>query len=84
MIQTDIAKTIGCTRANVSQCLRNAVKKVYTNIMKNEIADHPYEAFEVMSVMFDLKSQEDYNELYRLMPSDAKERIREYGQTKTL
>lgn len=75
MSQTEISKNIGCSRANVGQTLRRALKKMYYKTLKENLADTPYEAFEFIANSMNLQMQEDINELYKEMPIEIKKEI---------
>jgi len=75
MSQTEIAKELGCTRANVGQTLQRAIKKMYKEILEKQVADSSYEAFQAMSVMLNATDQKDVDELFNKMPTELQKDI---------
>lgn len=79
---SEIAKVLGISDAAVSTHLRRAIKKIYL-ILWNE-GNSPYETFilmsEILSVCFDC--QEEVNRFWALLPSIAKEMIRDEARQK--
>ncbi len=80
MIKTsaaEIARQEKCTRANISQKLKSALRKVYRNILEENLVEGPYEAFNYMVDFFNLQQQDDINEFYKTLPKKIKEEIKE-------
>jgi hypothetical protein len=77
MIASDIARNEGLTRAAISQRLKRALTKVYTNTLKHKIASGPFEAFETLIGMFDLTNESDSMEFFNAFPFNIQEQIKE-------
>lgn len=73
--QAEISRKLGCSRANVGQSLRRSIKKMYKNILKENLASSPFEAFEYLTGFLNLECEEDINEFFKTMPKNIKEEI---------
>lgn len=74
--QAEISRELNCTRANVGQSLRRSIQKMYKNILKENLANSPFEAFEYLTGFLNLHGEDDINEFYKTMPKDIQEEIR--------
>lgn len=76
MSAADIARELNCTRANANQTIKRALRKVYKGILKEKIADNPFDALQFMSDYLGMETQEDINELFKILPEDIKEKVK--------
>ena len=82
MSQAEISRELNCTRANVGQCLKRSINKMYKNIMKEKLAESPFEAFEYLTGFLDLTAEDDINEFFRTMPKELQEEIKNDAKTR--
>lgn len=79
--QAEIARQLNCTRANVGQMLKRSINKMYKNILKEKLANSPFEAFEYLTAILELEQEDDINEFYNTMPKKIQEEIKEDAKT---
>jgi len=80
--QSEIARNLNCTRANVGQSLKRIIFKMYKNILKERLAESPFEAFEYLTGFLNLHCEDDINEFFRTMPKKLQEEIKEDAKTR--
>jgi len=74
----EIADKLGTTDQNISTAIRNALGKLYTGIMKEKIAEHPFEAICTMMCVFklDTASKEELNSFIKMLPEDVQAKVK--------
>lgn len=80
--QAEISRELNCTRANVGQSLRRSIQKMYKNILKENLASSPFEAFEFLTGFLNLDGEEDINEFFKTLPKNIQEEVREDAKTR--
>lgn len=80
--QAEISRELNCTRANVGQSLRRSIQKIYKNILKENLANSPFEAFEFLTGFLNLYGEEDINEFFKTMPKNMQEEIKNDAKTR--
>lgn len=77
MTGSEIAREMDISRQAVSQSLKRAVMKVYTNLQEEGITDGPIETIMVMRQWFDIEDDDDLKEFYDIFPKKVREEIRQ-------
>lgn len=83
MSPAEIGRQMGTSRANAGQCLKNALRKVYRNILREKLASGPYEAFDYMTGYFELYQSDDIQEFFETLPKEIKEQIRKDAESQS-
>ena len=84
MSGSDIARDLGITRQAVSQTLKSGIRKVYNEILRQRIADTPFDAVCTMMVGFGLheSTQDDINDFIYLLPMDIRREVKKDDRCK--
>ena len=84
MSGSEIARAEGITRQAVSQTLKSGVRKVYNEILRQRIADNPFDAVCAMMVGFGLHeaTQDDITDFIFLLPMDIRREVKKDDRCK--
>lgn len=77
----EIAKDIGISRQAVSQHLKRAIRKFYTETKKLDSSWGPFDTAVVMSVMLNI-GESDLNKFLSLFPPMLKKKIKDDARSK--
>lgn len=84
MTGSEIARELDITRQAVSQTLKSGIRKLYHEILRQKIADTPFDAICAMMYAFDIHKapQEEITDFIFLLPNDIRREVEKDARCK--
>lgn len=81
-----VAQELGITRQAVHQNSKSAMKKIYNNMFKYNLADTPFEAVMNLMIMLglDKSNEEDIKDFYTMFPDEIKKEVLKSANSRQL